>query len=70
MVGTAYLAPEPGAANFINEGAMVNEGDTLLIVEAIKVMNPITAPKSGRVAKILISNQQPIEFDEPLVVIA
>lgn len=69
MVGTAYLAPEPGAANFITVGKTVNEGDTLLIVEAMKVMNPITAPKSGTVKAILIENQQPIEFDQPLVVI-
>ena len=69
MVGTAYLSPEPGAANFIAVGATVKEGDTLLIVEAMKVMNPITAPKSGTVSAILIDNAQPVEFDQPLVVI-
>jgi acetyl-CoA carboxylase biotin carboxyl carrier protein len=69
MVGTAYLSPEPGAANFIEVGSTVKEGDTLLIVEAMKVMNPITAPKSGKVSAILIDNAQPVEFDQPLVVI-
>ena len=69
MVGTAYMSPEPGAAAFISEGASVKEGDTLLIVEAMKVMNPITAPKSGTVRKILVSDAQPVEFDQPLVVI-
>jgi acetyl-CoA carboxylase biotin carboxyl carrier protein len=70
MVGTCYLAPEPGAANFIAVGKAVKEGDTLLIVEAMKVMNPITAPKSGTVTAILIENAQPVEFDQPLVVIS
>ena len=69
MVGTAYLAPEPGAANFVKVGDSVSEGDTLLIVEAMKVMNPITADKSGTVKAILIENAQPVEFDQPLVVI-
>ncbi len=70
MVGTCYLAPEPGAANFIAVGKAVKEGDTLLIVEAMKVMNPITAPKSGTVSAILVENAQPVEFDQPLVVIS
>ncbi|MCX9147488.1 acetyl-CoA carboxylase biotin carboxyl carrier protein [Erythrobacter sp. WG] len=70
MVGTCYLAPEPGAANFVTVGASVKEGDTLLIVEAMKVMNPITAPASGTVTAILVENAQPVEFDQPLVVIA
>jgi len=70
MVGTCYLAPEPGAANFIAVGKAVKEGDTLLIVEAMKVMNPISAPKSGTVSAILIENAQPVEFDQPLVVIS
>ncbi|MFN3991128.1 MAG: acetyl-CoA carboxylase biotin carboxyl carrier protein [Erythrobacter sp.] len=70
MVGTCYLAPEPGAPNFIAVGKAVKEGDTLLIVEAMKVMNPITAPKSGTVTAILVDNAQPVEFDQPLVVIS
>lgn len=69
MVGTAYLSPEPGASNFISIGGAVKEGDTLLIVEAMKVMNPILAPRSGTVSAILIDNAQPVEFDQPLVVI-
>lgn len=69
MVGTAYLAPEPGAANFVKVGDAVSEGDTLLIVEAMKVMNPITADKAGTIKAILVENAQPIEFDQPLVVI-
>jgi acetyl-CoA carboxylase biotin carboxyl carrier protein len=70
MVGTCYLAAEPGAANFVAVGAAVKEGDTLLIVEAMKVMNPITAPRSGTITAILIENAQPVEFDQPLVVIS
>lgn len=69
MVGTAYLSPEPGAANYVAEGKAVKEGDTLLIVEAMKVMNPITAPKAGVVKAILVSNEQPVEYDQPLVII-
>lgn len=69
MVGTAYLAPEPGAPDFMKVGDSVKEGDTLLIVEAMKVMNPITANKSGTIKAILIENAQPVEFDQPLVII-
>lgn len=70
MVGTCYLTPEPGAAPFIAVGKAVKEGDTLLIVEAMKVMNPITAPRSGTIGAVLVDNAQPVEFDQPLVVIS
>lgn len=69
MVGTVYLSSEPSAPPFIKEGGSVSAGDTLLIVEAMKVMNPITAPKSGKVVKICVANEQPVEYDQPLVVI-
>jgi acetyl-CoA carboxylase biotin carboxyl carrier protein len=69
IVGTAYLTPEPGAPPFISEGAAVKQGDTLLIVEAMKVMNPITAPKGGVVKAILVNSEQPVEYDQPLVII-
>jgi acetyl-CoA carboxylase biotin carboxyl carrier protein len=69
IVGTAYLTPEPGAAAFVTEGATVKAGDTLLIVEAMKVMNPIQAPKAGVVLKILVESERPVEYDQPLVVI-
>ena len=63
MVGTVYLAPEPGAADFIKVGDSVKEGQTLVIVEAMKVMNPITADKAGTVKAILVENAQPVEFE-------
>ena len=69
MVGTAYLAAEPGAKPFISVGQSVSAGDTLLIVEAMKVMNPIVAATAGTVRQILIDNGQPVEFDQPLVVV-
>jgi acetyl-CoA carboxylase biotin carboxyl carrier protein len=69
MVGTVYTAPEPGAAPYVQPGDTVNEGDTLLIVEAMKVMNPLPAPRGGTVTRILISDGQPVEFGEPLLVI-
>jgi acetyl-CoA carboxylase biotin carboxyl carrier protein len=69
IVGTAYLTPEPGAPPFITEGATVKQGDTLLIVEAMKVMNPIPAPRGGVVKAILVNSEQPVEYDQPLVVI-
>ena len=69
MVGTAYLAPEPGAANFVSVGDKVSAGETLLIIEAMKVMNPITAPAAGTVRAIMINNGSPVEFDQPLIVV-
>ncbi|WP_338468271.1 acetyl-CoA carboxylase biotin carboxyl carrier protein [Novosphingobium sp. ZN18A2] len=69
MVGTVYLSSEPGAAPFVSAGQAVKAGDTLLIVEAMKVMNPITAPAAGTVKQILVDNAQPVEFDQPLVVV-
>jgi acetyl-CoA carboxylase biotin carboxyl carrier protein len=69
MVGTAYAAPEPDAPNFVKKGDSVSEGDTLLIVEAMKVMNPIKAHKGGTVTQILFENGQPIEFGDVLLVI-
>jgi acetyl-CoA carboxylase biotin carboxyl carrier protein len=69
MVGTAYLSPEPATAAFIEVGKPVKAGDTLCIIEAMKVMNPITAPEGGVIKKIMISDGQPVEFDQPLVII-
>lgn len=69
MVGTVYLAAEPEAPNFVAVGDAVKEGDTLLIIEAMKVMNPIAADKTGTVKAILVDNAQPVEFGQPLVVI-
>ena len=69
MVGTVYLAAEPGAKPFSSVGQKVAAGDTLLIVEAMKVMNPIIAPTAGTITSILIENGQPVEFDQPLVVV-
>ena len=69
MVGTAYLASEPGAAPFAGIGTQVTAGQTLLIVEAMKVMNPITAPRAGTVKAVMVENGQPVEFDQPLVVV-
>ncbi len=70
MVGTAFLSAEPGGKVFIGVGDKVKTGDTLLIVEAMKVMNPIIAPAAGTVSAILVSDAQPVEFDQVLVVIA
>ena len=70
MVGTVYLAAEPGAADFISVGKQVKAGDTLMIIEAMKVMNPITAPHGGTVQAVLIENGQPVEYDQPLAIIA
>ena len=69
MVGTAFLSPEPGAKPFVAVGDSVKPGDTLLIVEAMKVMNPITAPAGGVVKQLLVSDGQPVEFDQPLVIL-
>jgi acetyl-CoA carboxylase biotin carboxyl carrier protein len=69
MVGTVYLSPEPGSAPYVREGARVAAGDTLLIVEAMKVMNPIVAPKAGIVKAVLVANEQPVEFDQPLAIV-
>ena len=69
MVGTVYVAPEPDAPSFIQVGGTVKKGQTLLIVEAMKVMNPITAPRDGTVKQIFVKNAQPVEFGEVLVVI-
>jgi acetyl-CoA carboxylase biotin carboxyl carrier protein len=69
MVGTAYRAPEPGAASFVEIGSIVREGQTLLIVEAMKTMNQIPAPKGGKVVAILVENGQPVEYGEPLMII-
>jgi acetyl-CoA carboxylase biotin carboxyl carrier protein len=69
MVGTVYLSAEPGAKPFVSPGQSVAAGDTLLIVEAMKVMNPIPAPAAGTVREILVANGQPVEFDQPLIVI-
>ena len=69
MVGTAYMSSEPGGKPFIDVGDTVKAGDTLLIVEAMKVMNPITAPEGGTIKKIMVADGQPVEFDQPLVII-
>ena len=69
MVGTAYLAPEPNAANFVKVGDRVSEGQTLLIIEAMKVMNPIKSPRAGTVKALLIDNAAPVEYGQPLLVV-
>lgn len=69
MVGTVYRAPEPGAQPFVEIGVEVAEGDTLLIVEAMKTMNQISAPKAGTITAILVEDGQPVEFGEPLIII-
>ncbi|MEN8216670.1 MAG: acetyl-CoA carboxylase biotin carboxyl carrier protein [Pseudomonadota bacterium] len=69
MVGTFYRAPSPTTKPFVEEGQMVNEGDTLCIIEAMKILNQITADKAGIIAKILVENGAPVEYDEPLFVI-
>ena len=69
MVGTVFLAAEPGAKPFAGVGTTVSEGQTLLIIEAMKVMNPIAAPRAGKVTSVMVENGQPVEFDQPLIVI-
>jgi acetyl-CoA carboxylase biotin carboxyl carrier protein len=69
MVGTAYLAPAPGSAQFVKVGQTVDKGQTLMIIEAMKTMNQIPAPRAGKVTAILVEDGQPVEFDEPLVVL-
>ena len=69
MVGTAYLAPEPGARPYVDVGSVVKAGDTLLIIEAMKTMNAIPAPRAGKVMQILIDDGRPVEYGEPLMII-
>ena len=69
MVGTAYLGPEPGARPFVDVGSEVQLGQTLLIIEAMKTMNQIPAPRAGKVVQILIADGQPVEFGEPLMIV-
>jgi acetyl-CoA carboxylase biotin carboxyl carrier protein len=69
MVGTAYLSSAPGAKQFASVGDQVAVGDTLLIVEAMKVMNPIVSPRAGTIVSVLVDNAQPVEFDQPLIVV-
>jgi acetyl-CoA carboxylase biotin carboxyl carrier protein len=69
MVGTVFLAAEPGAKPFAGVGDTVSEGQTLVIIEAMKVMNPIAAPRAGKVVQVMVENGQPVEFDQPLLVI-
>ena len=70
MVGTVYLSPEPGSAPFVKVGDSIKAGDTLLIIEAMKVMNPIKAPVAGTVKEIMVGDAKPVEFGEALVLIA
>jgi len=69
MVGTVFLAGEPGAKPFVSPGSKVKEGDTLVIIEAMKVMNPIVAPRAGTVSQVLVVDAQPVEYDQPLVIL-
>lgn len=69
MVGTVYLSPEPGAKAFVNVGDKVKKGDTLMLVEAMKTFNPVEAPAAGTIKEIIVSDSQPVEFGEPLIVI-
>ena len=69
MVGTVYLQPQPGAPAFVKVGDSVQSGQTLMIIEAMKTMNPIPAPRAGKVVEILVADAQPVEFGEALVII-
>lgn len=69
MVGTVYLAPSPDSPPFVKAGDQVTQGQTLLIVEAMKVMNPIKAPRAGKVTQVFVQDKQPVEFGEPLLII-
>jgi acetyl-CoA carboxylase biotin carboxyl carrier protein len=69
MVGTVYLAREPGAEPFVRPGATVREGDTLLVIEAMKTYNEVRAPRGGRVSRILVADGAPVEFGEPLLIL-
>lgn len=69
MVGTIYLAPEPGAVPYVTVGSMVRTGDTMFIIEAMKTMNPVRAPRDGRVGRVLIGNAQPVEYGEVLAML-
>jgi acetyl-CoA carboxylase biotin carboxyl carrier protein len=69
MVGTVYTSPEPGSPAFVKVGDTVSEGQTLLIIEAMKVMNPLASPHAGKVTRILITDGQPVEFGEPLLIV-
>jgi acetyl-CoA carboxylase biotin carboxyl carrier protein len=69
MVGTVYTAPEPGAGDFVKVGDTVSEGQTLLLIEAMKTFNEIRAPRSGTVTSVLIANEQPVEFGDVLMVV-
>lgn len=69
MVGTAYVSPSPGTPPFVKVGDMVKEGQTLVIIEAMKTMNQIPAPRAGRITQIIISDGQPVEFGEPMMII-
>lgn len=69
MVGVTYLAPEPGAPKFVNAGDIVSEGQTVMLIEAMKTFNPIRAPRAGKVTRILVTDGQPVEFGEPLLII-
>ncbi len=69
MVGVVYLSPEPGAAAFVRVGDSVSDGQTVLLIEAMKTFNPIRAPRAGKVARILVSDGQPVEYGEPLIIV-